>query len=144
MVTATLKKADGSQSVSFDIWRDGAGQLCVSRDIGKPQAGFREAGTSNIIVSDFMSATDVYTVLGIITTYSDAQSIVEDIVKPFIGSTSLELDVTSVPGISNVQRVGVPSKRAIELDYQVGVRNMVDVQLSLPAVSRTQAADATA
>lgn len=139
MTTATFSR--GSTSVEFKILRQG-GDLAVARDVGKPNLKTRPRSddASGPRSSDQRSAQDRLVVLGIFEgpgAYSRADALVEDLVKPHSEGTPLELDLTNVPGFNKVYEVGVPNEQAVELDYQPGIRQRVDLQLSVPIVSDT-------
>lgn len=136
MTTATLSR--GGTSVTFQIWEEG-GELLVARDIGKPQGGVKTVSREDPRTSDNMSALDRLTVVGRLegaNAYSDAQTLAEDLVKPYSNGNDLTLDLSAISGYSTYT-VGVPSDRALELDYRPGVVDVVDLQLGVPIVSTT-------
>lgn len=137
MASATLSR--GSTSVTFDIYQEGA-NLAIARDIGKPQQQFKTVSREDPRSQDQLSAIDQLTVLGILLgadAYSQAQTLVDDLIKPHSGGQPLQLDLTAVSGYDSIFEVGIPSDTAVQLDYQPGTKNRVDIQLSVTVVSST-------
>lgn len=137
MATAVISR--GTTSVDVEIWGEG-GDLLIGRDIGNPEARIAPVARVDPRASDHKSATDTITLVGILegaSAYDDARTLAEDLIKPHSDGTALQLDLTAVPGFDTVFDVGVPSARALEVDYRPGVRNRVDVQLTVPVVDNT-------
>ena len=136
MAVATLSR--GGTSVTIQIWAEG-GELLVGRDVGKPQAGIQEVARADPRSVDHKSATDSFTIVGQLigsNAYADARTLAEDLIKPHSAGERLMLDLSDVPGLGTYE-VGVPSPRALELDYQQGQRDWVPCSLTLPVVSET-------
>jgi hypothetical protein len=137
MVDGTISR--GNTSVTFRLWQEG-GNIVIGRDIGKPQGKFKTVSRQAPRSNDFLSSSDRFTVLGVLTgsnAYADAKTLAEDLVIPHSGGTPLQLDLTAVTGINTVYDIGVPSGNALQLEYRPGRRDRVDLQLSVPVVSAT-------
>jgi len=137
MADAILSR--GATSVTFRLWQE-AGDVVVARDVGKPQLAFKTVSRQAPRSQDQLSSVDQPTLLGVFVgdgAYSRANAIVENLILPYSDGTPLQLDITDVEGFDSVFEVGVPSEDAIQLDYQPGRKDRVDVQLSTPIVSST-------
>lgn len=132
--------ARGSTRIGFEIHRDGGGNLAIAVDIGKPDQKWHEVSTQTPKVRDDWSAVENIVVLGMFKgadAYSRANSLVEDLVKPHSDGEPLRLDLTQVKGWDQEVDVGVPSEDSVELDYQLGAKNRVDLRLKVPPVTET-------
>lgn len=132
--------ARGSTSVAFELYQDGGGNLAVAIDIGKPDQKWHEVSTDTPKVRDDWSSVETITVLGQFLgsdAYGRANMLIEDLVKPHSNGTPLTLDLTAVPGIETIVDIGVPQENSVELDYQPGVANRVDLQMTVPVVQET-------
>lgn len=135
--TVTLSRS--GVSVDIDLLQRG-GDLTIARDVGKPNLNFPVAAALDPIAQDQFSASDRFAIFGILVgpgAYSRAQSLAVDLVKAHSQGDPLLLDPTEVTGFDSKYEVGVPSESALEIDYRPGVRDRVDVALSLPVVSST-------
>jgi len=137
MAEATVSR--GSTSVTFSIYQE-AGELAIARDIGKPQQSFKTVSQEAPRSQDQLSGIDQLTVLGVFLgdgAYSRADTLVEDLVKPYSEGEPLQLDLTDVTGWDGILQIGVPDDTAVQLDYLPGRKDRVDIQLSVPVVSST-------
>lgn len=137
MADATLSR--GSTNITFTIHREG-GQLAIARDLSKPALSIKNVSRQEPRSVDLKSSVETITLLATLlgpSAYSQADALVEDLIKPHSDGEPLQLDLTDVTGFTNVFEVGVPSEDAIQVDYLPGTRDRVDVQFSLPVVDDT-------
>lgn len=127
-VTITLGPADG-EGMSNAI------------DVGKPRSDMSDAGTVDPRSIDHWGGFKTITLNGYFdgdTAYSDAQTLAEDLIKPYSDGNDLVFDATSLPEFDETVLVAPTNQRACVLTYEPGgVTNMVGVELSLPMVSNT-------
>jgi len=136
MVDAILSR--GSTSVSIKIWVKN-NELCLARDIGKPNAQILPVSRGDPRTSDHLSAADQITLVGNLTgpnAYADAQTLAENLVKPHSNGTPLKLDLSAIPSWGTYE-VGVPSRRVCRLNYKPGQSDWVSCQMRLPIVNTT-------
>lgn len=132
---ATLSR--GNTSVSFDVIGEG-GQPLVFWDVGKPNASEQRSGRVDPRSSDFWSGLRNITVRGEMdrsSAYADAETIAEDLVKPYSGGDPLELDLSALAEHGTYEVA--PLQQALVLQYPPATRNVVIVDLSVPVVSQT-------
>lgn len=137
MTTATLSR--GSTSVTFDLWEE-SGSLLIAEDTGKPELEELPAGVTSPRIGDHFSAVRNLTVVGRLagsSAYDDARVMAEELVKPQSGGTALQLDLSNVQGFGT-NDVAPITDRALQLEYRPGVRNVVDLQMTMPVVHTTQ------
>ncbi len=138
MATGILRR--GSTQIEFEIYQENGG-LAFARDVGKPRQRFHAVSAANPISRDHWSAIETWTVLGMLIgpgSYSRAKNLVENLIKPHSQGVPLILDMTSVPGVDVEVEVAVPQSTSCMLDYQPGIKDRVDLQLTLPLVFDTQ------
>lgn len=121
-------------SVTIEALEDGGGNPLVSRDVGKPNLEVSSVGFEDPITNDSLSSQSLFTVVGRLTgssAYSDAKTLAESIIKPRLSTgTPVQLDLSNLPNRSTYDTA--PSQQqSLVLTYPPGMRNNVQVQLTL-------------
>jgi hypothetical protein len=132
---ATLSR--DTTSVTFDVIAEGGSPLLFF-DVGKPNAQEQRSGRVDPRSSDFWSGLRNISVRGEMdraSAYSDAQTLAEDLIKPYGNGDPLQLDISELPqhGTFDV----MPLQQACILQYPPGTKDVVIVDLSMPVVSDT-------
>lgn len=126
----------GTESVTLSL-RNTDNAAAVTRDIGSPNTKFHNLGKEDPEPSDHLSREDTFTIIGRLSgsnAYADAKTLAEDIIKRRPSSSdNIELDLTALPS-GDTHTVAATSESAVRLAYVPGVRQIVDVQLSLQVV----------
>lgn len=147
MADAVISRTGGgSESVTLSVVNNRDG-LAVARDVGKPNINLYETGTEDPQPQDNLSALDNFTVIGELSgssAYSDAQTLVEDIIKRRPQSSDkIQLNLTDLPS-GQTHDVAAIADQAVRVTYNPGVRQRVLVQLSLQVVDSVNGGTQTA
>lgn len=129
--------ARGSTSVTFDVYEE-AGNLAVSRDIGKPDAKVFETSRELPRTIDNLSSLDTITVVGQFfgsTAYVDAKKLSELFAAESDG-VDLTIDLTDL-GFASAFKCAPVSESACQVVYESGNVDWVSVQVQVTLIEDT-------
>lgn len=136
MISVTVSR----KSTSVDVNLHGeAGDLSFARDIGKPHQKFHDLGKEDPEHRDDWSAQVRYVLTGRVSSYSDAQTLAETLVKQRTpdDDSPLQVDLSSLPQYSGTVDVAADQESSLELTYLPGTRNDVEVRLNVVEIGDT-------
>jgi len=138
MVNATLER--GGTSISIRLLESGSGAPLVGRDIGKPHQSINTIGRLEPRHLDNWSGLEQYTILGRLisdSAYSDARQLA-DLVKGYSDGDTLLLNIGMDEYDNDIEVApAAGQEQAVNLVYEPGRRNWVDVDLGLTRVVDT-------
>jgi hypothetical protein len=139
MAIATIRRANGP-SIDLPLVEEG-GQPVHSVDYGKPNLNIQKTGAINPRHIDQWSGLESHNLLGRFltdTAYQDAIALC-DLIKSNSNGDPLYLDLTDLPEFDSEIMVAPAAGQdaAVEVAYNPGRRNWVDVDLGLTRVNQT-------
>lgn len=139
-MTTTATFTRRNKSIDIPLSADSAGAPTIARDVGKPNQSFQTNGRNNPRSADFWSALENYTLFGYFTgssAYSDAITL-SNLIKSGSGdNATLNIPLSAYPSTINCQPAA-EQEQALQLVYPPGMKDRVEVQLSLTRVSETK------
>ena len=132
---ATLERGD--TTIELPLYQE-SGTPVVATDLGKPEQDIQKSGSLNPRNSDQRSQTRTYTLACRFTSSNAYENVLElaDLLKSSSAGAGTYLSIP-MPEFDNPILVAPSTENAVDITYDPGGRNNVDVALSLTRVKET-------